>query len=125
MRFAFIAKHRSIWPVAWLCEALDVSRSGFSAWLNRSPRPHARYDEKLLLVIDRSFRSSDRTYGARRDADLKLHQPSSGKADHLAQNIGVRALLDKRPEVHHVIGRRWSFRVRVGVDNQTLPEIRR
>lgn len=32
MRFVFIAKHRSIWPVAWLCEALDVSRSGFHAW---------------------------------------------------------------------------------------------
>ncbi len=31
MRFAFIARHRSIWPVAWLCEALDVSRSGFHA----------------------------------------------------------------------------------------------
>ena len=29
MRFAFIAKHRSVWPVSWLCEALDVSRSGF------------------------------------------------------------------------------------------------
>lgn len=37
MRFAFIAKHRSIWPVAWLCEALDVSRSGFHAWLTRTP----------------------------------------------------------------------------------------
>lgn len=27
MKFAFIVKHRNIWPVAWLCEALDVSRS--------------------------------------------------------------------------------------------------
>lgn len=33
MRFALIAKHRGIWPVAWLCEALDVSRSGFHSWL--------------------------------------------------------------------------------------------
>ena len=34
MRFAFIARHRSIWPVAWLCSALDVSRSGslFAWW---------------------------------------------------------------------------------------------
>lgn len=24
MKFAFIAKHRSIWPVAWLCEALGM-----------------------------------------------------------------------------------------------------
>jgi hypothetical protein len=37
MRFAFMAKHRGIWPVARLCEALDVSRSGFHAWRNRIP----------------------------------------------------------------------------------------
>ena len=29
MKFVFIAKHRTIWPVAWLCDALGVSRSGF------------------------------------------------------------------------------------------------
>ncbi len=28
MKFGFIAKHRRIWPVAWLCAALGVSRSG-------------------------------------------------------------------------------------------------
>ena len=39
MKFVFIAKHRSIWPVAWLCNALGVSRSGFHAWLNRAPAP--------------------------------------------------------------------------------------
>jgi len=47
MRFDFIARHRSIWPVAWLCSALDVSRSGFHAWLNRSPSARARQDEVL------------------------------------------------------------------------------
>ena len=31
MKFGFIAKHRGIWPVSWLCGALDVSRSGFQA----------------------------------------------------------------------------------------------
>ena len=35
MRFAFIGKHRHIWPVSWLCKVLEVSRSGFHAWLNR------------------------------------------------------------------------------------------
>lgn len=66
MIFAFIAKHRSIWPVAWLCEVLDVSRSGFHAWLNRSPSERSRMDAVLLERINQSFRSSDRTYGARR-----------------------------------------------------------
>ena len=31
MKFAFIAKHRSVWPVAWQCEALGISRLGLSA----------------------------------------------------------------------------------------------
>ena len=58
MRFAFIAKHRNIWPVAWLCDALDVSRSGFHAWLNRSPCARSRHDEVLVTAIDRSFKST-------------------------------------------------------------------
>jgi len=47
MRFTFIAKHRGIWPVTWLCEALDVSRSGFHAWLDRSPSKRSRDDEEV------------------------------------------------------------------------------
>ena len=34
VKFAFIAKHRGIWPAEWLCEALGVSRGGFYAWLS-------------------------------------------------------------------------------------------
>jgi len=37
MRFAFIAKHRGIWPVSWICETLGVSRSGFQLF-HRSTR---------------------------------------------------------------------------------------
>ena len=66
MRFAFIAKHRHIWPVSWLCEVLEVSRSGFHAWLNRPLSDRAILDAKLVTAIDKSFKASDRTYGARR-----------------------------------------------------------
>ena len=66
MRFAFIAKHRSVWPVAWLCEALDVSRSGFHAWLRRGPSARAMADEEVATKIRASFVGSARTYGARR-----------------------------------------------------------
>jgi putative transposase len=66
MRFAFIAKHRGIWPVAWLCEALDVSRSGFHAWLARTPSKRSRDDEAIGARVRASFIGSDRTYGARR-----------------------------------------------------------
>jgi putative transposase len=66
MKFVFIAKHRDIWPVAWLCNALGVSRSGFYAWLNRSPSARSRSDEATGERVRASFISSDRTYGARR-----------------------------------------------------------
>lgn len=94
MRFAFIAKHRNIWPVAWLCDALDVSRSGFHAWLNRRPSMHARHDEVLATAIDRSFKSSDRTYGARRVwHDLLAQGLSCGlhRIERLMREHGLRA----------------------------------
>jgi putative transposase len=64
--FSFVAKHRGIWPVAFLCEALGVSRSGFYAWLTRGPSARSRRDEVLSAKIRTSFADSDRTYGARR-----------------------------------------------------------
>ena len=66
MIFGFVAKHRGIWPVAFLCGALGVSRSGFYAWLRRGPSARSRRDEVLGAKIRSSFAESDRTYGARR-----------------------------------------------------------
>jgi len=66
MKFVFIAKHRNIWPVAWLCDAFGVSRSGFHAWLNRSPSARSRSDGAVSQQVKASFIASDRTYGARR-----------------------------------------------------------
>ena len=66
MKFGFVAKHRGIWPVRWLCEALGVSRSGFNAWLIRAPSARALSDQVLGAQVKASFVDSDRTYGARR-----------------------------------------------------------
>ena len=62
--------------------------------------------------------------GAGQLADLQLHQPLGGKADHLAQQIGVGGLLHQRPQAHHLVGHRW-FLGQVGVRNPTLPANRR
>jgi putative transposase len=52
--------------MSWLCEVMEVSRSGFHAWLHRPASARAILDTKLVTAIDRSFKASDRTYGARR-----------------------------------------------------------
>jgi putative transposase len=66
VKFAFIAKHRGIWPVGWLCGALGVSRGGFYTWLTRPPSARSRSNEVLAARVRASFLDSDRTYGARR-----------------------------------------------------------
>jgi putative transposase len=66
VKFAFIAKHRGIWPAGWMCGALGVSRGGFYAWLTRPPSHRSRSDEALTAKVRTSFIGSDRTYGARR-----------------------------------------------------------
>ena len=66
MKFGFVAKHRWVWPVAMLCEALGVSRSGFYAWLTRPRSQRSLDDEVIGHEVRQSFLGSDRTYGARR-----------------------------------------------------------
>src|SRR5881397_1023183 len=66
MKFSFIARHRGIWAVDWMCGALGVSRGGFYGWLTRPRSQRSRSDEELGAKVRASFLASDRTYGARR-----------------------------------------------------------
>jgi putative transposase len=66
VKFSFIAKHRGIWPAAWMCETLGVSRGGFYGWLTRPRSARSCRDEALAGKVRASFLASDRTYGARR-----------------------------------------------------------
>ncbi len=61
--FGFVAKHRGVWPVSWMCDALSVSRSGFHAWLTRPRSNRSIRDEELSAAIRASFLRSNRTYG--------------------------------------------------------------
>ena len=61
-----MVRHRSVWPVRWMSEALGVSASGFYEWLSR-PESHRSMSNRVLLVrIRESFESSHRTYGSPR-----------------------------------------------------------
>ena len=92
--FAFIAKHRAIWPVAWLCGALGVPCGGFYAWLSRPRSRRSRSDEELTAKVRASFLASDRTYGARRVwHDLLADGVSCGlhRVERLMQQEALRA----------------------------------
>jgi transposase InsO family protein len=49
-----------------VCEALDVSVSGYYAWREREPSGHEQADEQLGQAIMRIFQTSRQTYGSHR-----------------------------------------------------------
>jgi hypothetical protein len=49
-----------------LCEALDVSPSGYYAWRERDVSPRQQADARLGNEIERVFIQSRRTYGSQR-----------------------------------------------------------
>ena len=64
--YEFIKVNRNAYDVRTMCRALDVTRSGFYAWLKRPLSDRAREDARLLGLIKASFVASHGIYGARR-----------------------------------------------------------
>jgi putative transposase len=106
VKFSFIAKHRGIWPVGWLCEALGVSRGGFYAWLTRPRSQRSRRDEELGAKVRASFVASDRTYGARRVWKDMLAEGLSCGLHRIERLMRLQAL-KTRPRRRRVVG--WSM----------------
>ena len=65
-RFRFIAAEKAHHSVALLCRVLQVSRSGFYAWVGREPSARARADAALTERIRAIHGESRGTYGAPR-----------------------------------------------------------
>ncbi len=76
-RFAFIDSERAHHTVSVLCRLLEVSRSGFYAWLTRPKSPRALADEVLTEQIRTAYNLNRKLYGAPRVhaelADLGVH----------------------------------------------------
>jgi putative transposase len=66
VKFAFVARHRPVWPTRMMCRLLGVSASGFYEWLGRVPSARALSNAALLVRIRESFALSQQTYGSPR-----------------------------------------------------------
>jgi transposase InsO family protein len=58
--------HRDEFPVAVMCRVLEVSRSGYYAWLGRSESGRERANRGLLVKIRAAHARSRKTYGSPR-----------------------------------------------------------
>ena len=64
--FAFVQAHASGYPIAMMCRVLEISRSGYYAWLSRPESEREREDRRLLTMIKAIHRESRGTYGCPR-----------------------------------------------------------
>jgi putative transposase len=66
-----VKAYQAVHSISMMCRVLDVSRSGYYAWLKRPTCERRRQDARLAAEIERSHTESRGTYGAPRiQADL-------------------------------------------------------
>jgi putative transposase len=66
VRFAFISAKKAQYPVRLLCEMLDVSHSGYYAWVDRPAPPKRSADAHLLVEIKAALVRGRGAYGSPR-----------------------------------------------------------
>ena len=66
MTFAFVTEHADEWPLKWMCEALEVSTSGYYAWLTRADSATQKWRDELLGAIEEIHAEVKHRYGSPR-----------------------------------------------------------
>jgi hypothetical protein len=100
------------YPVKAMAKVLEVSRSGYHAWLGRPPSERAREDERLKVAIRAAHEKTRRVYGAARlQAELEAEgfDVGRGRVARLRRETGIRCLQKRksRPRPTRTTGCRW------------------
>lgn len=66
IKYAFIDKHRDAYPVALICEVINVSKSGYYAWKDRLDLARKIKRKELETAILKIFEDSRGLYGSPR-----------------------------------------------------------
>ena len=99
VKFQWIAEQSSTYAVTLLCQALEVSESGYYTWRNRPASQHSREDAQMSAKIQQIFLDHRQVYGSPR-----IHAVLQGRGIHcsrkrvvrLMQQLGLCAQLKKR-----------------------------
>ena len=86
-------------PVRAMCRVLDLSPSGYYAWLDREPSARAKQDEKLTKRIEAVWLENRRVYGRPRIyADLKEAGERVGekRVGRLMKRAGIQGVSRRR-----------------------------
>ncbi len=101
------------YPLAVLCRVLDVSQSGYHAWLTRQPSKRAQSRERLRVAAQAAHQRTRQTYGA-----VRLHKELAADGFRASLGVikGVRRELGLR-----CVQRKKCFRVTTTDSRHALP----
>jgi putative transposase len=106
VRFGFILQHRQEYPVALMCQVLEVSRGGYYDWTARSgsePGPRQKRNQELVEKIRRVHEQSRRRYGS-----PKVYKELKAQGQSVSENTVARLM--RQAQIRSVVSKR--FRVR-------------
>ena len=99
MIFQFIADHSQQWPVIWMCEALEVSPSGYYARVGRTDSPAEQRRQELLGVIEEVHVEVKGRYGSPRmtpELNARGYECSQNMVAKLMKAYGIQANAPRR-----------------------------
>jgi putative transposase len=99
VRFVFIHAERANYPLTILCRVLEVSRSGYHAWVRREPSKRKVADARLAAEAAAIHRRSRATYGSPRvHAELasRGHRVGRKRVARLMRQCGLQARRKRR-----------------------------
>ena len=91
MRFAFISAEKASYPVKVLCDALEVSTSGYYASLTRPASAHELRDEVLRVKVRAIHEESGKRYGEPRVFEVLAGAGESTSHKRVARLMNFRA----------------------------------
>lgn len=98
--FGFIAAKKAEHPIATMCRVLEVSRSGYHAWVKRPPSARAVQDARLTDRIGELHKRSRGVYGSPRIwLDLVLgdgERIARKRVERLMRQAGLSGLIEKK-----------------------------
>jgi putative transposase len=74
VKHAWIRKHRDSFPIAVMCDVLDVSASGYYASVDRAPSPRAQRHARIRAAVSHVHARSHGIYGS-----LKISRALAGQ----------------------------------------------
>jgi transposase InsO family protein len=112
LRFGWIHQQREQFEVSVMCDVLQVSRSGYYAWVSRAPSVRRLRQEELIGQIFQVHEQSQGTYGSPR-----VHAELVGQEIDVCVNTVAKLM--KQAQIRSVMHRK--FVVRTTDSNHDLP----